>query len=66
MNKDQNAAENAYEQSNHERQLHNEIEVVEPQSQLNVNDVSQATELTSSPQEDTPKKSYASIVSARF
>ncbi|XP_054800969.1 nuclear transport factor 2-like isoform X2 [Prosopis cineraria] len=62
-NKDQNGAENAYGPSNHERQSFVEIEgVEEPQSKSNGVDVSQATELASSAQEDTPKKSYASIV----
>ncbi|XP_028796595.1 ras GTPase-activating protein-binding protein 2 [Neltuma alba] len=62
-NKDQNGAENAYVPSNLERQSLVEIEgAEEPQSQSNGVDVSQATELASSAQEDTPKKSYASIL----
>ncbi|KAI4352461.1 hypothetical protein L6164_006711 [Bauhinia variegata] len=64
LEEDQNVAKNAHEPSNHERQLPNENEdVVESHSQSNGNDVSQDTELvSSSAQEDTPKKSYASIV----
>ncbi|KAK4271915.1 hypothetical protein QN277_020538 [Acacia crassicarpa] len=63
VNEDQNGAENAYVPSNLERQPLVEIEgTEEPQSQTNGIDVSQATALASSAQEDTPKKSYASIV----
>ncbi|KAF7803087.1 putative G3BP-like protein isoform X1 [Senna tora] len=63
VSEDLNVAENAFEPSNQERQLLDEIEdVVEPESQSNGNDASQATELASSTQEDIPKKSYASIV----
>ncbi|XP_045794604.1 nuclear transport factor 2-like isoform X1 [Trifolium pratense] len=57
-------AENAYEPSNHhETQIVAENEdIVEPDFQSNENDDSQAAEITSSSQEDAPKKSYASIV----
>ena len=66
IDEDQKVAKNSYDKSNHERQLHNENEdVLEAHSQSNGNNDSQATELaSSSAQEDAPKKSYASIVSA--
>lgn len=64
MNNDLNGSVNAYVPSSLERQPLVEIEgAEEPQSQSNTVDVSQSTELASSTQEDTPKKSYASIVS---
>ncbi|KAI4346676.1 hypothetical protein L6164_007552 [Bauhinia variegata] len=64
LEEDQNVTENVYEPSNDERQLPNENEDVEESHyQSNGNDVSQDTELvSSSAQEDAPKKSYASIV----
>lgn len=65
MKEGQVVAESAYDPSNlHETQIVAENEdIVEPDFQSNGNDDSQATEITSSAQEDAPKKSYASIVS---
>lgn len=65
MKESESVVENAYEPSNHhETQIVAENEdTVEPDFQSNGNDDSQAIEITSSSQEDTPKKSYASIVS---
>ncbi|KAJ7971072.1 ras GTPase-activating protein-binding protein 2-like [Quillaja saponaria] len=59
----QNVVENAYETSDHGKQLLNKEVVVEPSSHSNGNDVPQAAELASSSAQDgAPKESYASIV----
>ncbi|KAK6279992.1 hypothetical protein POUND7_020259 [Theobroma cacao] len=64
VEENQNVAEHVDEPSGQERQLVNEKEAVsESQSHSNGNDISIVVESTSSSaQEDTPKKSYASIV----
>ena len=65
VEENQNVAEQVYEPSDQERQLVNEKEaVLESQSHLNGDDIPIVVEsASSSAQEDTPKKSYASIVS---
>ncbi|XVF58439.1 hypothetical protein PTKIN_Ptkin07bG0067000 [Pterospermum kingtungense] len=62
VEEDQNVSEHVYQPSDHETQLVNEKEaVLEFQSHSNGNDIPIVVESTSA-QEDTPKKSYASIV----
>lgn len=65
MEQDKNVAEEVNDPVDSEKQLIYEKEVVvESESHSNGNDVSVVVESTSSAtQEDTPKKSYASIVS---
>ena len=65
VEENQNVNEQVYEPSDQERQLVNEKEaVLESQSHSNGNDIPIVIEsASSSAQEDTPKKSYASIVS---
>ncbi|OMO73309.1 hypothetical protein CCACVL1_17334 [Corchorus capsularis] len=63
VEENQNVAEQVYEPSDQERQLANEKEAVsESQSHSNGNDIPIIFESASSAQEDTQKKSYASIV----
>ena len=66
VEENQNVTEQVYEPSDQERQLVNEKEaVLESQSHSNGNDIPIVIEsASSSAQEDTPKKSYASIVSS--
>ncbi|XWS30158.1 hypothetical protein CRYUN_Cryun24cG0093800 [Craigia yunnanensis] len=64
VEENQNVAEQVYEPSDQERQLVNNEEeaVLESQSHSNGDDIPIVVESASSAQEDTPKKSYASIV----
>lgn len=65
MEENQNVAEKVYESSDQEKQFVDETEtVVKPQSNSNGDDITVVVELaSSSAQEDSAKKSYASIVS---